>query len=206
MRPVFWLAQRIHLDVLGGLQRALERIQHGNGTASPTQVPTPGPAARLIGLLILAGFAVALFLALRRHRRRLLEFSRKDPEVAEMTPLPATAPRRRRLPRRSRREMPADTVRRLYAEALLTLEERGLAKATALTPGEYLGEVADAFPSTRGPFEALTRAYELVRYGHRQVDGATAADLRRRQESLLGTFRKAPRADQDEPDDDPETG
>src|SRR5207247_6124087 len=88
---------------------------------------------------------------------------------APAKPAPALAERlpahRTRLHRpRAKRELPADLVRRWYAEALLLLERRGLAKPAAVTPSEYLGDVARAFPATRAQFESLTRAYEDVRY------------------------------------------
>ena len=63
-----------------------------------------------------------------------------------------------------------DTVRRWYAEALLALERLGLPKPASRTPGEYLPDVARAFPESARGFTALTRAYEQVRYGALVLD------------------------------------
>ena len=69
--------------------------------------------------------------------------------------------------------MPQDTVRRWYAETLLLLEAKGLAKSGPETPGEFLRRVAPAFPGTTSALTELTRAYEDVRYGSRVFDRAS---------------------------------
>jgi hypothetical protein len=97
--------------------------------------------------------------------------------------------------RRGRRDLPREQVRRWYAEILLLLESRGLKKPVATTPGEYVGIVGEAFPESRPGFEALTRAYEQVRYAARALDRATMQRLRRDREAAASVIRQAKRAD-----------
>src|SRR5207245_10843010 len=105
---------------------------------------------------------------------------------------------------RSHRELPADTVRRWYAEALLALERRGLAKPPAATPAEFLEGVQRAFPGCRTQFMALTRAYEDVRYGSLGVERSVMQGLEEGRTTLMETLRRMSRADvPDEPAGDP---
>jgi hypothetical protein len=94
-----------------------------------------------------------------------------------------------------RRELPEVTVRRFYAEALLALERRDVAKPDPLTPAEFVPVVGAAFPEVRPSFEDLTRAYEDVRYGDREITLERVARLRGRRSLMLETFRSAQRAD-----------
>jgi hypothetical protein len=128
---------------------------------------------RILGF---AFFALLLYLLVRtiRHRWKELEppsQAHPEPPPSEAGRLPAFS--RERLASRLRRELPADTVRRWYAEALLLLERKGLTKPPSGTPGEYLREVTTAFPESGVGFTALTRAYEDVRYGSLALDRAS---------------------------------
>jgi hypothetical protein len=104
-----------------------------------------------------------------------------------------------------RRELPEVLVRRWYAEVLLLLERRGLAKPAHLTPAEFVPVVARAFPSVRPSFEDLTRAYEDVRYGEREITRDRLARLKDRRPILMETLRASERADVDA-DTDADTG
>ena len=106
---------------------------------------------------------------------------------------------------RPRRELPADIVRRWYAEALLLLERRGLVKPPGETPGEYVGDVTRAFPASQREFEALTRTYEDVRYGNLAVGSLTLRQLDATCRSMMESFRRMERADRpmkDSPEED----
>ena len=77
----------------------------------------------------------------------------------------------------------------------MALERRELPKPDHLTPAEFVPAVGAAFPSVRPSFEALTRAYEDVRYGDREITHERLALLKDRRALLLETVRTAPRAD-----------
>src|SRR5439155_396463 len=141
------------------------------GSLASRAATTAAWAERLVGLAVIAVLTWALA---KLGRHRLVRGARRrplpevfEPSTAEASRLPEPQPRRRS---RIRRDLPGDLVRRWYAEALLLLERRGVIRPPALTPGEYSHAVAKAFPECRGQFEALTRAYEDVRYGNRSVD------------------------------------
>jgi hypothetical protein len=145
-------------------QRAREAVRSirpppGAGTGG-------GAAARVIGLVLFAG-AFLLLISMIWRRWKLLLPEEEQTTQAEPEPERMFIPKRLRKRRgpRLRRELPADTVRRWYAEALLALERLGLPKPPSRTPGEYLPLVNTAFPESARGFTALTRAYEQVRYG-----------------------------------------
>lgn len=162
LRPLYWVLTKAHVSA-EGISRAAARIRaikpatSGKGAGSSV-------VERVIGLLLFTGMFVLLVMTIRRRWRLLTEGAGRPrehtPERAPMAP----RGRRRRGPR-LRRELPADTVRRWYAEALLVLERLGLAKPPSRTPGEYLRDVTRTFPDCASGFTALTRAYEDVRYG-----------------------------------------
>jgi hypothetical protein len=90
---------------------------------------------------------------------------------------------------RFRAELPADAVRRLYAEVLLDLRERRVVKDPWLTPAEFVPVVAAAFPRAEEDLRVLTAAYQDVRYGsHRLVRGDVRA-LETRQRRLRSALR-----------------
>jgi hypothetical protein len=161
-----WLFGLINVSVHA--QAVKDTIQQ----IKPGQNPGAGgaPVERIIGAVV---FVLILLLLLRAIRR---QWKLLQPEEAGPKPDPEPrtdyVPKFRRRPRtpRIRRELPVETIRRWYAEALLALERLGLPKPPSRTPGEYLPEVARAFPESARGFTALTRAYEQVRYGAITLD------------------------------------
>jgi hypothetical protein len=71
------------------------------------------------------------------------------------------------------------------------LEDRGLAKPPARTPAEFVSVVGARVPEARSSFEALTRAYEEVRYGNVAVPEGTMSALEDGQEALLEAIRRS---------------
>lgn len=82
-------------------------------------------------------------------------------------------------------------MRRRYAEVLLALRRRGLAKDPWATPAEFVPVVAHAFPGCSDAFLELTRAYQDVRYGNLRVDSERLRLLDRGQERILAALRHA---------------
>ena len=62
--------------------------------------------------------------------------------------------------------------------------------APAMTPAEFAPEVATAYPESAEGFEALTRAYEDVRYGSAHLDDATLRELDAYRRSILAALRR----------------
>jgi len=170
LRPLSWLLTRIHIDV-GALSRAAENLAEG-GIEPGGHQDLSGPSwmERLIGLVFFALLALLLVRTIRRRWQLLEPPGEEEREPPGPVAAALAGGRFQALKRKIRRELPADTVRRWYAEALLLLERKGLTKAPSLTPGEYLRDVTQAFPGTGVGFTALTRAYEDVRYGLRKFD------------------------------------
>ena len=164
-------------SLLGFHPHALQRLVQRIGRAPAAvhgglqQATSGGAVQRILGLVLIAGVSALLVWLIVRQRRLWQERERRPDELVEPTPAPERPPTvvRRRGVRR-RRELPEDTVRRWYAEALLALEARGVSRPPDRTPGEFLREAEAAFPSCAGSLAALTRAYEDVRYGSRVVD------------------------------------
>jgi hypothetical protein len=194
--PIGWIVGLINLDLLGFLQQTFRRLpvlgnvgRHVTGHASVIE--------RALEVIVLLG-AVALLVWLIRRRRRLRlgpiarRSARPDVAVAATRGGPVE---RIRQALRPRRELPEVTVRRYYAEALLALERRELPKPDHLTPAEFALDVSHAFPSVRAAFEDLTRAYEHVRYGDRQITHEWLDRLTERRSILLETIRSGERAD-----------
>lgn len=193
-RPIFWLFERIHLNP-EALRRVLDRLKDGLGAAAsdPSGSDSGLPWARLLGFLVLALIVFAAYRSLRRIRPP------SDVPVAPASPMrvsESALPVDDVLPAgRRRRELPADRVRRRYAEALLALERSGLTKEGSLTPAEFAPIVAEAYPSAREGFGALTRAYEDVRYGGLRPGEPELRDLDRRHHELLQALRRPPGTD-----------
>jgi hypothetical protein len=195
--PVTWFFQRIHLS-LAPIRSLAQRLSHltirpDAGQQHPFGL---GWFARLLGLLVLT--AAALVLVRMIHRRWPRAVPRKRAASDGSQSLAVEPPDGRGLrARRSRphREMPADTVRRWYAEALLALERRGLTKPPAATPAEFLNDVERAIPGCRTQFMALTRAYEDVRYGSLGVERSVMQGLEEGRTTLMETLRRMSRAD-----------
>ena len=168
LRPLYWILTKAHVSA-EGISRAAARIR-AIGPATSGKSGGSSLVERVIGLLLFTGIFLLLLTTIRRRWRLLTEGvgPRAREQIPERAPM-ASRRMRNRIPR-LRREFPADTVRRWYAEALLVLERLGLAKPPARTPGEYMIDVNRAFPECAPAFTALTRAYEDVRYGSVRIE------------------------------------
>jgi uncharacterized protein DUF4129 len=189
------LLSRLHIDFVGGLQRLAANLGRGRPRVqggSPLQLPWVG---RLLGLLLFAGVVYVVVRLLNRRRELPHWRARRRLGGTHVRSLQEEAGEQPAGRRRGRRDLPREPVRRWYAEILLLLESRGLRKPVAATPAEYVGIVGEAFPDSRPGFEALTRAYEQVRYAARALDRAALHRLRRDRESAAAVIRKAKRAD-----------
>ncbi|MGQ0669546.1 MAG: DUF4129 domain-containing protein [Actinomycetota bacterium] len=191
-RPIFWLVDRLNIDPTDW-QRALDRIRVNLGRARRVADTHEGGGFlyRAFGVLALVGLATLLVWAIRKQRTRLAQPGPWAPEL-ETRPIASSPPPARpslRLGAR-RGEMPADTVRRWYAESLMLLEGSGVAKPPWQTPGEFLPDVTRAFPDCAGSFAALTRAYEEVRYGNRTMDRARLKRLEPHRELVMRVLRQ----------------
>lgn len=190
-RPVFWLVDRLGIDP-EAVRRFLEGLREGGlrrQAEGEMRVPGPSVWQRLLGVVTFAAIGYALYRVLRRYRPQLgTEDHRRSVASVSAAPLPAegTAPQRRSP---FRREIPADAVRRMYAQVLLTLRARDLPKDPALTPGEFAPIVTGSFPACGEDFRTLTRAYEDVRYGNLRLDRDTLRRLETDQKRLLTTLR-----------------
>jgi hypothetical protein len=170
-RPVFWLIDRLGIDP-DRVREFFERLREG-GLAELTQDPSADGTAgwqRILGLLAFVGVAYAIFRAIRRFGPEGRIFERDGAPAG--TVLETSLPEEGLPPAlpRSRREPPADRVRRWYAEALEALRRGGLAKDPWLTPAEFEPTVASNFPIVATEFASLTRAYEDVRYGSLRLE------------------------------------
>jgi hypothetical protein len=166
-RPLLWLIDRLPID-LGGLVEFLQRLRDGDTNPLPQQPPAAGGGMvpRLLGFLLLVVIVGGLVLIIRR-RRAEDDWGSWGTQKEEAPRGTSLQPRARFRPGRAlRRELPADTVRRWYAEALMLLEAKGMPRPPDATPDEFLRQVADAFPECRHGFHELTRGYERVRYGN----------------------------------------
>ena len=199
-RPFFWLVEQVHLDpefgrrLFANIKASTDRAHH----RSQRLVGHPSPLGRLIALILIASVVWGLVRLLRRIRPDAGMFPPRAPDrpgpAVDTTPLDKT----RESPLlRSRRVPPADRVRRWYLDTLTALEQRGLAKAPALTPAEFVPEVIVAYPSSANAFRALTRAYEDVRYGRLTLDRSALRRLDGDHRSLLATIRRQPPAPAD---------
>jgi hypothetical protein len=171
MKPVGWVLHLLGFHrpdvspLIRRLRRAARGLQQAFGSTSHV-----GFAQRVLGMVVLVALLLFLAWLVVRQRRRWLERQRLFPELVEPRPAPVLPARTRHKERvRRRRELPQDTVRRWYAETLLEMERKGVARPRWQTPGEYLREAEAAFPDTAASFAALTRAYEDVRYGNRVI-------------------------------------
>lgn len=192
--PAYGIFHVLNIN-LSGLRALAERLQQ------LALHPTPAHG-RLAWLVRLAGFAFLIgvgYLLARTTGRWLRQLQREHTpadrpatvEVDAAAFAPPSAGRRSFL----RRELPADVIRRWYAEALVLLEHRGLARPPGATPAEYLADVSRAFPSTRAAFAQLTRAYEDVRYGSLAVDRATVRRLNEGRAAMMESFRREEQID-----------
>jgi Domain of unknown function (DUF4129) len=184
-RPIFWLVDRLGIDP-ERVRELLESLRNGRVGRALTEQRTAGESLvqRLLGLLVFAAIAYAVFRAIRRFRPP----SGAEPEARAVgTQAEAALPAVEPLPPRPRfrREPPADTVRRWYAEALWALRRREIVREPWQTPAEFAPVVAGAVPSCADAFAELTRAYEDVRYGSLRIDAAAVERLEAGQRRMM---------------------
>ncbi len=194
-RPIFWLVDRLHIDPRG--VRAFLDSLRVRASRAAHQSQAPGPHSliqRILGLLAFAGVVYMLVRVIRRFRPDISA----EPAVAggpatisvsDLEDASASAPGR------FRRELPADAVRRWYAEILIELERRHLAKEPSRTPAEFAPDVALAYPECSEPFRALTRAYEDVRYGNLAFDRGELKRLEGDHRAVMAVLKRTPRRD-----------
>ncbi len=194
-RPIFWLSDRLHIDAAGArrlLDRVRQRLVH-NAHEAASHVGRPSLLGRLLGFLLFAAIAAGVVWLIRRSH------ARPKPTPADRANAPPTRGGTAEEVEPSRvaeirwRELPRDTVRRWYAECLLALARAGHQKDPGLTPGEFRTEVGRAYPECAVAFDALTRAYEDVRYGDIALDRSSLKDLAVHHRALIHFLRRRPR-------------
>ncbi len=165
-RPVFWLVERLHIDPRA-VREFFDRLRAAANAHNHRQpIQSSGSLfQRILGFVVFAAIVFALLRLIRRLRPelRLAPAPSGSGAVVHAASLPA---RERPGPMPFRRELPADHVRRLYAELLLELERHGVRKDPAITPAEFEPELSRTWPVAAPAFRDLTRAYEDVRYGN----------------------------------------
>lgn len=190
-RPIFWLVDRLGIDPQS-VQRAFARIQANADHArhrAVEQAGHPSLLGRMLGLTLFVLAAWGLIRFLRRLRPETRGEGRR-PSHAPVSTISGSLP----VPpvvavRATRREPPADRVRRWYAEVLSALARRGVRKDPSLTPAEFGPEMTGAYPECAEAFEALTRAYEDVRYGSLQMDRAGLRRMDGHHRTILAAIR-----------------
>jgi hypothetical protein len=196
LEPLSWVLARLHFS-LAPLQRLIRRFAHPRAANQRAHHLVNAPwGERLIGVAVMVGVAFTILWLIHRLRLRAAPGRRSATTSPVPVPTEVEPNRNARIHRRRlRRELPADLVRRWYAEALLLLERRGLGKPAAVTPSEYLGDVVRAFPPCGTQFESLTRAYEDVRYGNRTISSSVLQEVEAGRHSMMELFRRSDRAD-----------
>lgn len=189
LRPLNWVITTLHLN-LEALSRAAENLEGFGQTARQGQLGQTSALNRVLGLLFFVLVGFLLVRALRRRRELMERFRPSDMPEPEANATPYAMLRPRRGLRRFGPDLPTDTVRRWYAQALLALQRRGLPKPPAETPGEYLRAVIDSLPACAAEFTVLTRAYEDVRYGNRPFDERAIARLEPHRVLLMETISR----------------
>jgi Domain of unknown function (DUF4129) len=191
-RPFFWLADKLGIDPEGA-RRVLDNARESTTRArerAAEQVGHPSLVGRVLGLAL---FVFAVWSVVRFIRHLTPEALESDRPAGQ----PAAAVTTATLPeppvvasRIARREPPADRVRRWYGEVLSALARRGVGKDPAMTPAEFAPAVAAAYPESAADIDALTRAYQDVRYGSAHLDRATLRELERHRRNILAVLRR----------------
>jgi len=191
LRPLNWVVTTLHLN-LDPLNRAAQNLEgfRRNGLHRPGRASALN---RFLGLLFFVLIGFLLFRTLRRRREMIERFRPSEAHEPEANATPYAFLRARRQRRRSGPELPADTVRRWYAQALLALQRLGLTKPASGTPAEYLRDVIAILPDCAAEFTVLTRAYEDVRYGNRRFDVSAIERLEPHRVLLMETFGRSPK-------------
>ena len=191
-RPIVWLISRfqVNTDAWQQVLRDLGRGTQPTSRLEPSHGALGASISRILGFVVFSVLAWGLYRALRRLRAHEVTAS-APPDVAPVVgaPLPDEVGPPTGWGRRS---LPADRVRRWYAQALLALEQHELPKDPSLTPGEFARDVGRTLPEVREHLDPLTRAYEDVRYGSLRVDDVTIRELRTHHRALLATLRRPP--------------
>jgi preprotein translocase subunit SecG len=173
------------------LRSASRNLGRGHGSAAGAAPLWERATGVLIFFLLVAGLVMLIL----RQRRRAREAVRDAAAWAEAEGpdegLFVRAAEARRQRRRAR-ELPEDAVRRLYAQALVELEERGRPRPVQDTPGEFLHVVRRDLPECSAGFTVLTRAYEDVRYGRIALDRTRMDSLEAEWTLLRRAIRAAP--------------
>ncbi|HET8525793.1 MAG TPA: DUF4129 domain-containing protein [Actinomycetota bacterium] len=187
-RPVFWLVDRLGIDP-ERVRELLDSLRNGRVGRALAEQRTAGETLvqRILGLLVFAAIAYGVFRAIRRFRPPSgAEPAPRAVGTQAEAPLPAVEP----LPPRPRfrREPPADTVRRWYAEALWALRGREIVREPWQTPAEFAPVVAGAVPSCADAFAELTRAYQDVRYGSLRIDAGAVGRLEDGQRRIMAAI------------------
>jgi hypothetical protein len=194
LRPLNWVVTSLHFN-LEPLSRAAQNLEGFRQTAEHRGRLGHGSALnRVLGLLFFVVLGVFLFRVLRRQRELVERFRPSDVHEPETNATPYQMLRARLHRRRFGPELPADVVRRWYAQALLALRRLGLPKPPSETPAEYLLAVIRSLPACTAEFTVLTRAYEDVRYGNRPLDEQAVQRLEPHRVLLMQTLSRAPKA------------
>jgi hypothetical protein len=191
-RPIFWLVDRLGIDP-EGVRRVFARIQANAdraGHRARQHVGHPSLLGRMLGLTLFVLAAWGLIRFLRRLRPETTGEGRR-PSHAPVTAISGSLPAPPDVVERTtRREPPADRVRRWYAEVLAALARRGVQKDPSLTPAEFGPQMSAAYPECAEAFGALTRAYEDVRYGSLQLDRAGLRLMEEHRKTILAAIRR----------------
>jgi Domain of unknown function (DUF4129) len=190
-RPIFWLVDRLGIDP-DRVREFLESLREGSARRAFEMqgAGEPSIVQRMLGFLVFAAIAYAVVRAIRHFR---------PPAGAEPEPRRATGTQTESpitvvetAPARSlfRRELPADAVRRWYAETLLALGELGIIREPWQTPTEFAPVVAEAVPGCAAEFQLLTHAYEDVRYGSLRLDRPALSELESCQKRIAAALRR----------------
>jgi hypothetical protein len=117
---------------------------------------------RILGFLVFAAIAYAVVRAIR-HFRPPVGAEPEPHALGTQTESPIPVGEAVTAQSLLRRELPADAVRRWYAETLLGLRGLGIIREPWQTRTEVAPVVAEAVPGCAAEFELLTHAYEDFR-------------------------------------------
>jgi hypothetical protein len=197
--PIAWLVERLDID-LSFVTEAARNLEGFLRRGRPRPTSGSSPLLRFLGVVVLAAVGFLLFRAIRRYRELagVARVAGRTFEPESTTDRIDPRPGLRRRSAKGRRELPADRVRRWYAEALLATERLGLSRPPSRTPGEYLRTVTSAFPECAREFTALTSAYEGVRYGGETLPNSAIDRLDASRQRMMAALRRAKPIEEDD--------
>ncbi|MHB9145117.1 MAG: DUF4129 domain-containing protein [Symbiobacteriia bacterium] len=105
----------------------------------------------------------------------------------------STEPKRRRQRQRSAEESPLAAIRRVYRQFQSLLGNRGLPRAAAETPAEYLHRLTGAYPAWTEWSARLTALYMKARYGPESLSAAEEGEAARALSDLERAAASSPR-------------